>query len=275
MKFIGIATLASGLLLLNSCSVLEQVYPSQLSQVADTVSNEADAGEEAQDDTPAEEELRLLSDEQQEQEQKQERAGFVRLPIAPRTANAPDAPPAGGRADSPAKPATPDAAKPELPAAPTAPAAPATPAAPAKPDTAPAAETKQPDLPRPSEKKSKEEEPDDIMPSPEQIKAALKMLREQAAKSPKIEILNPATAPRPQPAAPAAAAPAPQRQAASASRSAPLRLAEPSFPRADTPEERPAQPLQDAAQQHGLRAPSLPKLLPMDIDGKIHTTGHP
>lgn len=35
----------------------------------------------------------------------------------------------------------------------------------------------------------------------------------------------------------------------------------------------PTYPIQDAAQQHGLRSPSLPKLLPMDISGKVHSPG--
>lgn len=94
------------------------------------------------------------------------------------------------------------------------------------------------------------------MPSPEQQAAAIKMLQEELATL------------RAERAAERA------NQAAQAERVAQAAASAPSYPSAPPVSQPQAQethdtPEPDAAQRRGLRSPSLPKLLPMDMDGKL------
>lgn len=101
-----------------------------------------------------------------------------------------------------------------------------------------------------------------LVPTPEQQAAAIKLLQEEIA------LLRAANKPQPHtPAAPPIATTPPTQQeerpaATPYSSGSAISDSSPSlFPKE-----------QSAAQRHGLREPSLPSLLPMDIDGKIHSS---
>lgn len=244
VKFIGLILAAASVFLLGSCTWVGQLYPSQMSQIASSPSHEAEEDaepaepDEAEDSSATKEPSESAPQPAAAQEQSQEPRPH--LPIAPVMR--------GQAAQTPPAPAQPAESKPDSQA------------------TAPS-----PDMPAAKEK----EDPALIQPSAEQMAAAIKMLREQQAAAQSAPKQVPQAG---QPPAPAAPATGPQRQQTTpqaAPRPQMTTRQAPSYtPRAEQQEFAAPFPEQDPAQQRGLRSPSLPKLLPMDIDGKIHSPGH-
>lgn len=117
-----------------------------------------------------------------------------------------------------------------------------------------------------------QDEPADIRPSEAQMAAAIKMLQQHQTSAPSPQQAAPSTPlVKNKPSQPQQT---PRQIAPSPSRSTIARQTPRYTPRQE-PEEMPFfQPEQDPARQRGLRSPSLPKLLPMDINGKIHSSGH-